>query len=70
MTQKTHNYIPVTIDYQGKQHRGSYYEERGMITVSSQYGSKTTQIGHSTAELLAATMLRELLDEAKHRGEF
>jgi hypothetical protein len=44
---------------------GHYGVREKMITVLTARGSKTTQIGGSSVELLARIMLRELADEGK-----
>jgi hypothetical protein len=67
--QKHPPFIPVSIEWEGKKYAGSYYVEKGMITVSGSWGQKSTQVGNSPPELLARIMLRELAQEAKARGE-
>ena len=62
--------IPVSIEWEGKKYSGSYYVEKKVITVSGDWGMKSTQVGHSPPELLAQIMLRELTQEAKARGQF
>jgi hypothetical protein len=47
--------------------RGWYVTKRGMVTVTSEFGSKTSRIGSLSPESLARTMLRELLDHDEQR---
>jgi hypothetical protein len=44
---------------------GHYGVHERMVTVMTARGSKTTQLGGSSAESLARIMLRELADEGK-----
>lgn len=53
----------IEIDYNGKKVKGSYCTNKGIVTVNTLFGSKSTQIGHSTSELLAKIILRELAQE-------
>jgi hypothetical protein len=55
----------------GKEYRGTYRVEGRppMIEVTSDYGRKTTTLHGTPAELLAQMMLRELVEEARARGE-
>jgi hypothetical protein len=55
---------PIEIEIDGKPYRGSYFVEKGMITVSSPDGVITT---HSSTvnESLARTILRELSDRRR-----
>jgi len=62
-------YVPISIEYDGKQYRASYYVEKEMVTLSSEWGSKSAVIHNSPEELLAKIMLREVLDAAKSRGD-
>lgn len=66
---KNPTYIPISIEYDGTQRRGSYYVEKKVVTVSAEWGTVSTQVGGSPAELLAKIMLREILDGAKARGD-
>ena len=47
--------------------RGWYLSRRGMVTVTSEFGEKTTRIGGVPPESLARTMLRELLVDEEQR---
>ena len=51
----------------GKTYTGSYTVESGVVTVTSSYGSKATQLGRTQAEQLARLMLRELVIDYKSR---
>ena len=56
----------VTIDINGQAYSGYYTLTGGkvpMITVDSEYGSKSTQLGGMPPERLAKTLLRELVSE-------
>jgi hypothetical protein len=53
----------VTIEFEGRKVSGTYSVSRGMITVSTPYGRKITQVGGSTPASLARIMLRELARE-------
>jgi hypothetical protein len=55
----------VTIEFEGREVSGTYSVSRGMITVSTLYGRKSTQVGGSTSASLARIMLRELAREGK-----
>ena len=56
------NSVPFKIEL-----RGTWSVSDGMVTVKSPLGSKTTQIGDSTPEGLAAIMLRELYEDMLSR---
>jgi hypothetical protein len=55
----------VSIEYKGKTYNATYTVEKGIITVSTLYGKKATQVGGSPPESLARIMIRELVDEGK-----
>ena len=57
----------VQVEFEGKIYSVSYKVERGLIHVSTAFGSKDTQVGNSPPESLARLMGRELLAEAKDR---
>ena len=59
--------IPISIEFNGKKHTGSYYVEKGMVTIESEWGTKSTQVHASPAELLAQIMLREMVEAAEGR---
>ncbi len=52
----------VTIEKNGTTYTGFYTVEAGMVTVRALYGTRTTQIGGSTAGVVARMLLRELVD--------
>jgi hypothetical protein len=56
----------ITIERNGKTYDGHYRVERGMISVSSIYGSKVTQTGgHAQAPaVLARLLLGEIVDQS------
>lgn len=56
------NQIKMTID--GKDYEGSYEVERGMVTVSYLWHTKTTQVGAS-AKGTARMLLCELVAESQ-----
>jgi hypothetical protein len=51
----------VTVEHNGKQHTGSYTVQSGVVSVSSFYGSKATQLGGSDASRIARRLLIELV---------
>lgn len=57
-----------TIEKNGKEYKGWYKIEKGMIHVSSGFGSKSAQLGGSTEtpEVLARIILGELISEDKN----
>ena len=53
----------------GKLYEGRFMVTRENITVSSEYGSKTTQVGKTPAKTLARIILAEIVrDELRNRG--
>ncbi len=58
----------VTIKIYDQAYRASYIVTGGKhptVKISSEYGTKTTQVGGSTPESIARIMLRELVEEAE-----
>lgn len=53
--------IKVLVD--GKEIVGRYIVERKVVTVTSAYGQRSTQLGGSPAETIARMLLRELSDK-------
>lgn len=46
-----------------KKYSANYFLEKGVLTVmTAEYGQKSTQLGGLTAETLAKTLLRELVE--------
>ena len=43
--------------------------KRGLVTVTTPYGARTTQVGGSPPEIAARTMLRELVKAEKARKD-
>jgi hypothetical protein len=61
----------LTIDVNGKSHRGSYIVDRPgkLVTVTSEYSHKSAVLySSSSPELLARILLREMIEEAAQRG--
>lgn len=60
----------IEVEYKGRKYVGQWRPISGkMIEVSCAYGSKATQTGATPGDLLARTMLRELVQEADLRGD-
>ena len=60
--------VPITVEIDGKEHRGEYFVEKGMIIVSSPLlGSETTQLGAIPADSLARQLLTELVGKARNK---
>jgi hypothetical protein len=59
----------VVITKDRKEYFGMYRVERGLVTVTTLHGRKSTQIGSSTAENVATMLLRELIAEGKADDE-
>ena len=59
----------VTIEFDGKAYKGRYKVESKMVHVTSVYGSKSTQLGGSTAVVIARMLLRNILSDAKTQGQ-
>ncbi len=52
----------VTVAHQGKTYMATWHVEKGVITVSTASGRKSTQLGDSPPESLARMMLREAIN--------
>ncbi len=59
----------ITVEVDGKTYSGRVEISRDLVTVSTPYGSKTTQIGGSPAESIARIMLREFVQAEKQRKD-
>ena len=59
----------VTIEMNGVTYDGWFKTSGGVLTVHTLYGSKSTQIGGMTPEVLAQMLLRELVKEEKARED-
>ena len=57
----------VALERDGQTYRGSYVVTRGVVTVSSLYGSKATQVGNLDAAQVARLLLSELVTEYTSR---
>jgi hypothetical protein len=55
----------ISVEINGKIYRGSCSIRGRVITVSSAYGQKSTQIGNSHPDVLAKMLLRELVRDSK-----
>ena len=64
----TREFVEVQID--GKTYSGTYeVVSGGVVTVSTQYGRKSTQVGSSPPGVVARNLLRELVREEKARPD-
>jgi hypothetical protein len=63
MGRRMPQYYKIEYEIDGNRHRGWYYVEDGLITVSTEFGRKCTQLGGMRAEALARMLLRELIRE-------
>ena len=52
----------VTVERNGKQYSAGYIVEKGLITVRTVYGRKSTQLGSSSPEILAKLILGEMIE--------
>lgn len=57
--------VPITVEENGVTYTGHYRVEGGVVTVTTSLGSKSTQIGGSSAEAVAYVLLYDLIDERK-----
>ena len=57
--------IPVSVDLDGITYNGAYSLSGGMITVSSDYGTNTAQVGGRPPDALAQLILMELVRKQK-----
>jgi len=57
--------IPVSVDLDGISYHGTYSLSGGMITVSSDYGTNTAQVGGRPPDELAQMLLMELVRKQK-----
>ena len=62
----THHSVHVKVD--GRTYAGAYTVDRKVLTVATNYGKKSAQVGHQVShETLAHQLLHELLQEEKGR---
>jgi hypothetical protein len=54
------NVSPITAEVNGQEYSGTYSVQGNTVSVSSAYGSKTTQRGGMNALAVAEMLLREL----------
>ncbi|HWI05560.1 MAG TPA: hypothetical protein VNT52_17270 [Acidimicrobiales bacterium] len=59
----------ITVEIDGQTFSGSYEVARGIITVSTAYGRKSTQVGSTPPDTLARILLRELVQAEKGRKD-
>jgi hypothetical protein len=57
----------VEVEFEGKKYEAEYFVERGSLTVSSDWGTKSTHPGPDPGSI-ARVILRELLEDAKRQG--
>jgi hypothetical protein len=57
--------FPIEADAAGEKISGEYVIKGGVITVYSEFGSDTTQVGTSPPESLARMLLPELYEKSK-----
>jgi len=59
----------VTIEFDGKTYSATYTVSSRVVTVTSLYGSLSTQVGGSRSDVVARMLFHEILRGAKSRGE-
>jgi hypothetical protein len=59
----------IKVEIDGRTYLGRVEVSRDLVTVSTPYGSKTTQIGGSPAESIARILLREIVQAEKQRKD-
>jgi hypothetical protein len=58
----------LEVEFEGETYKVTYSVAARMVTVSTAYSSKTTQLGGSTPEQLARIMAKEVLRQDKQKG--
>jgi hypothetical protein len=58
---------PISVDIDGKTHKGHFEVSGGILTVTADCGEKATQLGQMLPTILAAMLLQELVREEKGR---
>lgn len=58
----------VTCVIDGREYKGSYVIALKMVKVTSSYGTKSTQVGGSNAEITALRLFQNILTNAKGKG--
>lgn len=56
---------PVTVEFDGKTRKGTYWVAGKILTVSTGLGGKSRQVGATPVEGLAGQLLQELAKEGK-----
>src|SRR5215468_10006977 len=59
----------IETEFQGKTYSADYSVISGMVNVASIHGSRSIPVGRSKPEITAQWLHREILEEAKSRGE-
>ncbi len=59
----------IETKFQGKTYSANYSVISGMVKVASIHGSRSIPVGRSKPEITARWLHREILEEAKSRGE-
>ena len=59
----------IETKFQGKIYSANYSVISGMVKVASIHGSRSIPVGRSKPEITARWLHREILEEAKSRGE-
>ena len=58
----------IEVEVEGRRFGGHYVVDRGVITVTTAFQSKSAQLGNSSPEHLARVLLHELAAAAKKAG--
>jgi len=66
---KNSNRHEINLEFEGKQYFATYSIKNGVVKLNSEYGTLSTQIGGSTSEIIAKTLFREILQNAKPIGK-
>lgn len=61
---------PVTCEFEGKTHKGTYWIAGKILTVATGRGGKSRQVGTMEPQELAMQLLLELVKEGKGYGDF
>lgn len=69
MRKHPRSFVELSVEFEGKTYSARYSVSSSVVTVNSVYGSNSTQVGGSTAEIIARMLFREILQGAKSRGE-
>jgi hypothetical protein len=60
--------VKIDVEFEGKKHSAVYTIDSDIVTITSGYGSKSTQSGGSPVEIIARMLFIEILVEARSRG--